>query len=328
MKSQLRSFLRSPQVLLSDQFSYGMREVLLLTHGEDPTSLINAKLVHGEVDYKDASKWPSVWKSPFRRYPILSWSTVQKKYLESIGFKEKIFAVGAPFLHILKYVNENPRLRWPSFFNNSLLYFPSHSHPGHSIHGKHLVENQINFHDFKKVTVCLFWLDFINPTIRERYLRLGLDVTCVGYKGNSSIEIPWADDGGRTCHLITLANLISKYEYIVTERMSVTFLYAAAQGKKVRYLEKFTKLNVASNPIETLVLKEPCTIISEDISPGIWYDCSMQNPALDVSLKYLGQDTLNGFQDWVNGTGSLSRNKIASHYVENVESKIFEMLGI
>lgn len=328
MKSQLRSFLKSPQVLLSEQFAYGMREVLLLTHREDPTSIISAKLVHGEVGYKDASKWPSVWESPFRRYPILSWSTVQKKQLESLGFKEKIFAVGAPYLHLLKYINENPNLKWPSFFDNSLLYFPSHSHPGYSINSDEMVEDQINFHDFNKVTVCLFWLDFINPIIRERYLRLGVNVTCAGYKGNTSIETPWADDGGRTGHLLTLASLISKHEYIATDMVSVTLLYAAAQGKKVKFLKNLTKLSVASNPKKRLVSNEQSTIVSEDLSPGVWYDCSVQNPALDVSFKYLGQETLNGFQDWVNRTGSLSRKKISSHYVESAESKLHKMFGI
>lgn len=328
MKNQLKSYLKNHEVLLSDQFSYGMREVLLLTHDEDPTSLINAKLVHGEVNYRNSSKWPSVWKNPFRRYPILSWSTVQKEQLESIGFKDKIIVVGAPYLHLLKYINENKHLNWPSCFDNSLLYFPSHSHPGYSIDNRLFTENQINLNDFKKVTICLFWLDFINPKIREQYLQLGAEVVCAGYKGNTSVQIPWADDGGRTGHLLVLASLISKHKYIVTEGVSVTLLYAAAQGKKVKYLKNVTRLNVTSIPTKIDVLNQTSTVISKDLSPGIWYDCSMKNSALDVSLNYLGQDTLSGFENWVKEAGSLSRNRISTRYVENAKNEILKLFGI
>ena len=181
MKAWLRSFLYEPELLLCEQFSFGMREVMVVTHQLDASTLINAKMVHGDVDYKSAANWPSVWRSPVSRYPILSWSRVQEEDLRSLGFKERIINIGAPYLHLLKYITEEPELKLPETCKNSLLYFPNHTHPG--VSASHQTFTPIsNFREeFDTVTVCLFWLDFINPDIYRQYQKLGYEVVCVGH---------------------------------------------------------------------------------------------------------------------------------------------------
>lgn len=327
MYSQLRSIYYDSAVLLSDQFAFGMREVLLLTHGVDPTCMLRAKLVHGETNYNTASNWPTVWHGLFRRFPILSWSVVQKKYLETIGFKEEVIAVGAPFLHLLRYVDKNPNLKWPDRVENSLLYIPNHSHPGFSATIESALHKELESNKFSLVTVCLFWLDFINPMIRGQYTRLGVNVTCVGYKGNASIETPWADDGGRTNFLPSLANLIAHHEYVITDTRSVSFFYAAVQGRKVKYLADSSRLQVSRFLGENNTLIQQSTIPNENLSPAMWYDCSEKNPALDSSLKYLGSDSLGGFLNWIQRKGSLEHDKLSAHYVEDLEDNLTRIIG-
>lgn len=338
MRNLLRSLIYPLEVNLNEQFSYGMREVLLSTHGLDPSSLINAKLVHGDVDYKSPTSWPSIWRNPLIRYPILCWSKIQEKELKRLGFRETIVPIGSPYIHLIDYIKKAQNLRFPQYQKNSLLYFPNHSHPGFQVKLHNTKDLKECFDGFDQVTICLFWLDFIDLEIRNRYLELGVDVTCVGYKGPSNAEKPWSDNGGRVNHLLNLAYLISRHEFILTDSPTITLMYAISLHKSVKFLKYEivgSSFHNSSKVEEELVSDqiEPQGIVqslalANRLSPDVWYHCGEENLLLRVADEVLGKDSMIGFQDWVSGSNNcLTIGKVSSRYVESFQSSLTNLFG-
>lgn len=237
LRKSLASWFYPPEVLYGDQFNFGNREILIASNNLDKQTVFLGVIQHGWIPrWDEKSRNPQLRTRFFGKAPMFVWSLAQKKYLEKNGYKS-VYAIGSPWVHLLKAIKYDPRRIQESTSNlmnqKKLLFFP-----GHSIHGgahSHLYD----FDDLSElakthsITICLFWMDFVDPSIRGYYKNFGYEVTCVGYKGANTGEMPWAPVGGRVNFLPNLLDLVSSADVIAFEEICTTFWYAISLRKAI-----------------------------------------------------------------------------------------------
>jgi len=235
IRRMLSPFLYPEKVLLAEQFSYGHREAILASNKLDPSSIFLASIPHGWGPDSPGIPYPKTFSRRFQEYPVLTWSERSTIDLKSRGYRMPLTA-GSPWAHLLTSIygsDQNALIDQSRTQVDSLLYFPSHSIPG----ANHLHDSDVSLLlkslRPKKITVCLFWLDFINPKVRELYERYNFELVCVGFKGSTGFDVPWAPIGGREIFLATLFKLISTHDIIACETISTPFWYAASLRKKL-----------------------------------------------------------------------------------------------
>ena len=230
----LRPFVYSDLIQLADQFAYGHREILLVSNKLDPTSLILASIPHGWGPDTFGYPYPKIRNRFLKEYPILAWSSRTAADWTKRGYRLPI-AVGSPWAHFVNSVHKNYKvgIKTKEEVINSILFLPTHSVPGGSVKHKFELESLLNQVQPAKVTVCLFWLDFINPKVRNFYSGYGCEITCVGFKGSTGFDNPWSPIGGRELFLPNLYRLFLNHNIVVVDTISTPFWYAASLGKTV-----------------------------------------------------------------------------------------------
>jgi hypothetical protein len=248
VRSSLAAWFYPPEVLLSEQFNFGHREVLVASNDLSTDTLFLGSLQHGWYSPSDLRQPRILRNRKLAEYPAFVWSKRQQSHLVKIGFKH-VIVVGSPWSHLLKacqipfgkcdspldFSLSNERI------GRSLLYFPMHSIPGgttqHSGNFKVLQEMAMA----ESITVCLFWLDFVDPEVRAYYKQFGFKIVCAGYRGSSGFETPWTPVGGRVMYLPNILELISAHDVIATEETSTAFWYSVSLGKEILVFEKDSK---------------------------------------------------------------------------------------
>lgn len=235
LKRKLSAWAYPEEIQLAEQFAYGHREVLLATSELDPSSLFRASLPHGWGPDVPGRPYPKVYKRLVGEYPILAWSSRAAKDLIVRGYKSTI-TIGSPWAHLLTKldlasISKTHSSATPN--TNAVLYFPSHSIPGGHHDHNFKLQSVLNGLSPTKFTVCLFWLDFVNPRIRNYYSQFNCEIFCVGFKGSTGFDIPWAPVGGREMFIPTLLDLLERHDSIIFETVSTPFWYAASLKKNI-----------------------------------------------------------------------------------------------
>ena len=237
IKSFFSSWVYPIEVLLSEQFSYGHREILLASHDLDPSLIFNASIQHGWLLSRLGT--PLIRKRNFGIFPTLVWSERIAREMWD-NQKTRTFILGSPFAHLAQALGYNNRNTNNLNINpNSILYFPSHSDRGYTAFLNPEFFDILNTYNFGRKTVSLFWSDFVNPRNIEMLNSYSFDVICHGYRGGSGFEFPWADTGGRTKFLFRLLDSILNHDVIAMSDVSTIFWYALALGKSVLITEGF-----------------------------------------------------------------------------------------
>jgi hypothetical protein len=219
------------EVLLSEQFNYGHREILLASNSMSQDLIFLASLQHGWTHKRVGT--PLLKKRNFQNYPVMVWSTRIANGFP-ISKKKNVIVTGSPWVHLLRSLKINPlRPVQPVRSEEKLVFFPSHSLPGASATHNYDIDNLIKTFGKHNVTVCLFWMDFIDPEIRAYYANYACQVVCLGYRGSSGFETPWAPTGGRTMFLPRLFDLLESNDIIAVTDVSTPFWYAMSLGKKL-----------------------------------------------------------------------------------------------
>lgn len=236
MKNYLRSWVYDEAILLADQFSYGHREIVLKAMGLDSSSLLLGSLPHGWGPFSPSRPYPKVFKRNFSHYPVLAWSEREYRGYLDLGHKRPI-RFGSPWAHLVKQIESNESLRFLKSGvhekENRILFFPSHSVPGTTVTHFNNISQVKKLTGIEKITVSLFWLDYVNPSIKYFYEAQGCEVICNGYKGATGFDSPWTPAGGRVLFLPRLLSRIESHDLIVVDTVSTPFWYAASLGKKV-----------------------------------------------------------------------------------------------
>lgn len=240
----IREFLGAwfypPEVQLSEQFNFGHREILIASNNLDPQTLFLGSLQHGWYENDPLQPVSQIRNRKLKPYPFLTWSLRQKYFLEASGFGQ-VYAIGSPWAHLIKACGMNLADKgWMNQVNTlkkdsieRLLVFPRHSIPGGTVEHDVDIARLLNLSGCKKVTVCLFWMDFIDPKVRDYYEQFNCEIYCVGFKGNTGNDTPWAPTGGRVMFLPELLDLMCRHQVIACDQAGTAFWYAASLGKSV-----------------------------------------------------------------------------------------------
>jgi hypothetical protein len=236
IKSYLRSWAYDEVTLLADQFSYGHREIALKCMGLDTSCLLLGSLPHGWGPYSVSHPYPKIIKRNFSHYPIFAWSEREYfGYLE-LGHRNPI-KFGSPWAHLVSTIESCKSSQGleitPDKKESRILFFPSHSVPGSTVTHSDKINQIKRLSGIEKVTVSLFWLDFVNPSIKHFYEAQDCEVVCNGFKGSTGFDSPWTPAGGRVLFLPTLLSRITSHDLIVVDTVSTPFWYAASLGKNV-----------------------------------------------------------------------------------------------
>jgi len=228
-RSLFSSFVYSPQILLSEQFNFGHREVILAANNLPANFLFMASLQHGWT-YK-RSGTPVIRDRFLRGYPNLVWSQRIAQDLKDNGMKNYKVS-GAPWSHLLRACAIDPRepknLERKS---TKLLFFPNHSLPGALTPQNSNIAQIGKRYNASEITVCLFWMDYIDPSVQDFYSQFDCKLMCVGYRGSSGFETPWAPVGGRNLFMTRLLQIIDDHDVIGFETVMTPLWYAITLGK-------------------------------------------------------------------------------------------------
>lgn len=235
IKNYSSPFLYPEEVLLGEQFFFGHREILVNCLDLNPQTLFLATIQHGWTTEEYALKRPKVQKKFRGQFAEFVWSNRIAKTLERNG-RESVYAVGSPWAHLIKRVgfwdydardhtNNRPKL----------IYFPNHSHHGWvaTLGAPFLDEFSEQF----EITICLYWLDYLDPAVMSIFSNKKFKIVCCGYRGSSSGEIPWANVGGRTSFLLKLYEHINTADVVLCDEVGSAFWYALSLGKLVKLVK-------------------------------------------------------------------------------------------
>ncbi len=262
LKSLLRALYYPREILLSEQFAYGHIEIYRRFFGFEPNAILLAELQHGWVANPE-----SIPQNDFSirlrnrrlsKYPLLVWSRKIEKALNH-PIERDVYAVCSPwFLLITEYEKLRAIGLAPSYFESpgSALYFPAHSFPGFDFKfDVNKTETILKSQKFSSITTSLYWLDFINPSVREHFSRFS-KITCMGFRAPAATETPWHDAGGRVNFLYQLHKVIMEHQFIVCAEFSTAAMAALTLGKQVFICEDKVQYELVhrseKNPIVTL----------------------------------------------------------------------------
>lgn len=246
------------QNLFYEQFFYGHREVLLRYAQLPMDKVFKAVISHGDnyPVYKN-----HIWKEiglHGEELIQLKWRSDAEENANNLGINN-VYSIGAIGIYELLNqgynlidLEENVRsfsanFNWPKFSAQQLdilnecdkiLYIPDHSWEGDVIyHRIHELSPLLKVNP-KNVTVCLGYLDFVDPRKRSYYLNIGFEVTCAGVR---ITEIPMSPAGGRTEFLSNFFTILKSHSFVVTDRISTALFYSALLNISCGILELSTE---------------------------------------------------------------------------------------
>jgi hypothetical protein len=109
--------------------------------------------------------------------PVFLWSERTRRRAWSLGRRET-YVVGAPWAYLLAMEPD------PGHERDGTIWYPFHGWEGQHVIGDHTrLIDKINETEPGPVTVCLYWQEFRDKTVRLRYEQAGFRVICHGYRG-------------------------------------------------------------------------------------------------------------------------------------------------
>lgn len=153
--------------------------------------------------------------------PRLVWSDGPRRRGLAAGSRN-YRVLGAPFAYLLAMRPEDPAAA-----RRGTIYYPFHGWEAQAIFGDHrALAAEIARREEPPVTVCLYWLEFRHPQIREMYESFGFRVITHGTRGGHYQGTdPWFLDK-------QLAELRA-HRRVASNRLCTALLYGAAAGCEV-----------------------------------------------------------------------------------------------
>lgn len=267
IESVLKRISTSNLNFFEEQFRYGHREILLNYSLSKNVNLKTNSILAGGLEHgwaPGALRWVLRKRNLTYAYRYI-W---HERRLINYRKKENAIAVGAPWLYMLSDLGLDQKSildKLPKR-KDKVVIFPSH----HTlvpvridiISELHKFKNRIS--KDSEVIVCLFWLDFCNPIIREEIEKMGWNVFSAGIV--SSVPYHDTSHGGRPNFLLELFSLLKDAELIVVSGVGTAMFYGLSLGAKVQYIQ-------ADNPIDHWGL--PDTGLQKINIPG-FYDSNLQ----------------------------------------------------
>jgi hypothetical protein len=238
---RLARSLDGPTSTFSEQFLYGHREVLICASGISPYLALRGSVQHGWVPFEVDRGIPRFYGG---HYLHLAWSEASYRRTGQKPKKSTVF-IGAPFLYLLKMLELQDLKRTER--ERKYLFFPPHGTENDSPHVDTLIENYARKFNPNESTVQLYWVEFLDSEVRNRFLEAGFRIETAGFSGlamNEGIGISSRAKavsvlGQRHLFLINLLKTILQHDVVVCGTFGSSSLYAGFLGKPVVLLDSW-----------------------------------------------------------------------------------------
>ena len=235
--------LSGPLVEFSEQFLYGHREILMNYAQLDNKAMIKGSLEHGWA--LDSGK--GIRKFPSGRYLYLSWS--EARMMRSMIDDPMTIAIGAPFIYahaVVRDVLKKSKLENLSAERDTL-FFPVHGNEFSQQNAESQVQLFTEHYSPTKATVCLYWVEYVNPQIYGYYESMGFNIVCSGFSGQmehtglgySARRLAGSPIGGRPNFILNTIAMFASYENVVFGGVGSGLFYAAYMEKNITLLHKY-----------------------------------------------------------------------------------------
>jgi hypothetical protein len=235
--------LSGPIVEFSEQFLYGHREILMTYAGLDARAMIKGSIEHGWS--LDSGR--GIRKFTGGRYLYLSWSSA--RIARSRISEDTTVAIGAPFIYALKLVEHHIEdfNRSHSSGTNRILFFPVHGNEYSQQNPQSQIALFKEKYKAEEASVCLYWVEYINPSIYLQYQQAGFKIICAGFSGQmehtglgySARRLAGSPMGGRPNFLLQTIAMLTTHNKIVFGGLGTALFYAAYLGKSIEVLHKY-----------------------------------------------------------------------------------------
>jgi len=133
------------------------------------------------------------------------------------------YLIGAPWIYLLD-LEPDPDT---TAQREGTIWYPFHGWEKHSVSGDHArLADEIRDVETESVTVCLYWLEYANPAIRQAYEARGFRVISHGERGSR-----W-DPNGRDFLRKQLTQL-RRHRRVASNRLGSALFYGASVGCEV-----------------------------------------------------------------------------------------------
>jgi hypothetical protein len=291
---------QSDSEFFDEQFMYGHREILLSSAikgnlGLNESSILVGGLMHGW------SFHPSVWrvrKSNLQQAPRYVWN---RKFEEELTVSTGNIAIGAPWLYLLKElgIRKHSKVLLANKEQTDVLIFPGHN----LIYTSKEISRQVS--KYKEIvgtrtaTVCLFWLDFLDPSTRQSFVDADFHVVCIGFTPRG--KYGYSSKGGRVTFLPRLLELFASHELILADELGSGVIYAASLGKKIQLCPDSHSKEI-QNELAAIVSRHEGFYVTadawlDDHEPELWKS-GVSNPKLvEIAWEELGESSLLSEED-------------------------------
>ncbi len=229
--------LSGPIVEFSEQFLYGHREILINAAKLSDKSLIKGSVEHGWA--LDSGR--GIRKITGGRYLYLSWS--QARISRSDITEKTTVAIGAPFIYAHKEV-ESPLQNFLNKYGRQesrILFFPVHGNEFSQQNAESQIALFRDKYDPREASVCLYWVEYINPAIYNLYKQAGFRILCAGFSGQmehtglgySARRLAGSPMGGRPKFILNIIAMMATHSKIVFGGLGSSTFYAGFMRKDI-----------------------------------------------------------------------------------------------
>lgn len=160
-------------------------------------------------------------------YTRFIWSDVCRRRGQILGWRD-YYVIGAPFAYLLESTNESavgPAGGSTVAEREGTIWYPFHGTADYEqVEGNHqaLIE-EIKDTEDGPVTMCLYYVEYEQPHIREQYENAGFRVICHGQRGTK-----W--EGATTNFLHKQLAELRRHRRVASNRLSTAILYGLSAG--------------------------------------------------------------------------------------------------
>lgn len=195
---------------------YGHAHVLARWCGRDEENPppIDGVLQHG---WTFVHGFGAAHKPPAGR-PKFVWADISRRRGEAIGWNNYL-VIGAPFAYLAAL--EGP----PEEERHGTIWYPFHgTQDFEQVEGDHdRLVREIREAEGDDVTVCLYYVEYENPTVRKYYEDAGFRVICHGHRGTL-----WEGTDRLFLHKQLLE--LRRHKKVASNRLSTAIMYGALVG--------------------------------------------------------------------------------------------------
>lgn len=155
-------------------------------------------------------------------FPKFVWSDVSRRRGQAIGWRD-YYVTGSPWAYLMTEFPEP----MPATEREGTIFYPFHTWDGAEVEGDHhRLIAEIRATETGPVTVCLYWIEFEMPDVRQAYEDAGFRVICHGRRGK-------AKQGTDREFLYKQYAELVRHRRVASNRLTTAIFYGASVGCEV-----------------------------------------------------------------------------------------------